>query len=49
MTSDASTKKRHSLPDITMKTMFAITFGYCGVNMAFSLQTSQMSRIFQTL
>ncbi|WP_041092363.1 SLC45 family MFS transporter [Paucilactobacillus hokkaidonensis] len=42
-------KKRHSLPNISLKTMFAITFGFCGVNMAFSLQTSQMSRIFQTL
>lgn len=42
-------KKRHSLPNISMKTMFAITFGFCGVNIAFSLQTSQMSRIFQTL
>lgn len=42
-------KKQHSLPNISFKTMFAITFGFCGVNMAFSLQTSQMSRIFQTI
>ncbi len=42
-------KQTHSLPNINLKTMFAITFGFCGVNMAFSLQTSQMSRIFQTI
>lgn len=45
----ATIKHGHKLPNITLTTMFAITFGYCGVNMAFSLQTSQMSRIFQTL
>ncbi|GAX07485.1 sugar transporter [Secundilactobacillus silagincola] len=42
-------KQTHFLPNINLKTMFAITFGFCGVNMAFSLQTSQMSRIFQTI
>lgn len=42
-------QQHHSLPNISMKIMFAITFGFMGVNMAFSLQTSQMSRIFQTL
>lgn len=39
----------NSLPNLPMKTLFAITFGFCGVNMAFSLQSSQMSRIFQTI
>ncbi|AZZ61114.1 SLC45 family MFS transporter [Oenococcus sp. UCMA 16435] len=37
------------LPDLPIKTIFAITFGFLGVNMAFSLQSSQMSRIFQTI
>jgi len=39
----------NSLPNLPLKTLFAITFGFCGVNMAFSLQSSQMSRIFQTI
>ena len=39
----------NSLPNLPLKTIFAITFGFCGVNMAFSLQSSQMSRIFQTI
>ncbi|WP_225417975.1 SLC45 family MFS transporter [Levilactobacillus huananensis] len=39
----------NSLPNLPWKTLFAITFGFCGVNMAFSLQSSQMSRIFQTI
>lgn len=42
-------KIKNSLPNLPMKTLFAITFGFCGVNMAFSLQSSQMSRIFQTI
>lgn len=32
-----------------LSTIFAMTFGFFGVNMAFSLQSSQMGRIFQTI
>ncbi len=39
----------HKLPQLRMSTIFALTFGFFGVNMAFSLQSSQMGRIFQTL
>lgn len=45
----APAKLSNSLPNLPLKTLFAITFGFCGVNMAFSLQSSQMSRIFQTI
>ena len=38
-----------SLPKLPLLTLFAMTFGYFGVNMAFSLQSSQMGRIFQTI
>ena len=51
---DATHKHRtssitNSLPNLPLKTIFAITFGFCGVNMAFSLQSSQMSRISKPL
>lgn len=39
----------NSLPKLPLKTIFAMTFGFFGVNMAFSLQSSQMGRIFQTI
>ncbi|KRO00837.1 sugar transport protein [Companilactobacillus kimchiensis] len=39
----------NSLPNLPMKTIFAMTFGCIGVNMAFTLQGSQMSRITQTI
>ncbi|WP_268912340.1 SLC45 family MFS transporter [Lentilactobacillus sp. SPB1-3] len=39
----------HKLPQLRLSTIFALTFGFFGVNMAFSLQSSQMGRIFQTL
>ncbi len=38
-----------NMPNLPVKTIFAITFGFLGINMAFSLQSSQMSRIFQTI
>ena len=41
--------KRQSLPRVALSTIFAMTFGFFGVNMAFSLQSTQMSRIFQTI
>lgn len=39
----------NSLPSLPLSTIFAMTFGFFGVNMAFSLQSSQMGRIFQTI
>lgn len=37
------------MPDLPIKTILAITFGYLGINMAFSIQGAQMSRITQTV
>ena len=37
------------MPDLPKKELFAITFAFLGINMAFSLQSSQMSRIWQTI
>ena len=37
------------MPDLPKKERFAITFAFLGINMAFSLQSSQMSRICQTI
>ena len=37
------------MPDLPKKELFAITFAFLGMNMAFSLQSSQMSRICQTI
>ncbi len=46
----AVTKKKHfGLPTLKLSTIFAMTFGFFGVNMAFSLQQSQLGRIFQTI
>lgn len=42
-------KETNSLPRLSLMTIFAMTFGFFGVNMAFSLQFSQMGRIFQTI
>lgn len=39
----------HSMPTLPLRTIFAMTFGCIGVNMAFTLQGSQMSRITQTI
>lgn len=37
------------LPFLSKTTIFAMTFGFFGVNMAFALQQSQLGRIFQTI
>ena len=37
------------MTDLPKKELFAITFAFLGINMAFSLQSSQMSRICQTI
>lgn len=42
-------KATGGLPTLPTSTLFAMTFGFFGVNMAFSLQSSQMGRIFQTI
>lgn len=39
----------NALPTLPIKTILAMTFGCIGVNMAFTLQGSQMSRITQTI
>lgn len=39
--------KEHGLPTLKLSTIFAMTFGFFGVNMAFSLQSSQLGRIDQ--
>lgn len=38
-----------NMPDLPKRTILAMTFGFMGINMAFSLQSSQMSRICQTI
>lgn len=38
-----------TMPDLPMRTILAMAFGCIGVNMAFTLQGSQMSRITQTI
>jgi len=48
-TTATTTASENSLPKLPLKTIFAMTFGFFGVNMAFSLQSSQMGRIFQTI
>lgn len=42
-------KPSNNLPNLPQKTIMAMTFGALGVNMAFTLQGSQMSRITQTI
>ncbi|RIY36731.1 SLC45 family MFS transporter [Psittacicella gerlachiana] len=37
------------LPDLPKNTIWMLSLGFLGVQMAFTLQSSQMSRIFQTL
>lgn len=45
---EAATKKS-GLPKLPASTIWMINFGFLGVQMAFTLQSSQMSRIFQTI
>ncbi|MCV3296172.1 SLC45 family MFS transporter [Oenococcus kitaharae] len=42
-------KGKYHLPNLPLTTIFTMTFGFFGVNMAFSLQSSQLGRIFQTI
>ena len=48
MQEKSSTPKR-SLPNLPITTIWMISFGFLGVQMAFSLQSSNMGRIFQTI
>ncbi|WMY81853.1 SLC45 family MFS transporter [Leuconostoc mesenteroides] len=41
--------KKGQLPMLTSLQLFLMTFGYAGVQVAFSVQTGNMGRIFQTL
>lgn len=41
--------KKGQLPMLTSLQLFLMTFGYAGVQVAFSVQTANMGRIFQTL
>lgn len=48
--SEVEQKKQTSgLPYLSKKTIWMINFGFLGVQTAFTLQSSQMSRIFQTI
>lgn len=40
---------KNTLPDLPRNTIWMLSFGFLGVQIAFTLQSSQMSRIFQTL
>ncbi|MDR3191391.1 MAG: SLC45 family MFS transporter [Lactobacillaceae bacterium] len=44
-----TTTKTNGLPNLPLSTIWMLSFGFLGVQMAFSLQSSQMGRIFQTL
>lgn len=45
----ATKKKTELLPKLPVSTIWMMNFGFFGVQMAFSLQSSNMGRIFQTL
>lgn len=47
--STETTPKQHKLPALPASTIWMISFGFLGVQMAFSLQSSNMGRIFQTI
>ena len=42
-------QEKSGLPTLAASTIWMISLGYLGVQIAFTLETSQMSRIFQTL
>lgn len=47
--SSAAATKKSGLPKLPASTIWMINFGILGVQIAFTLQSSQMSRIFQTI
>lgn len=46
---DSKVQKKGQLPILTNMQLFLMTVGYAGVQVAFSVQTGNMGRIFQTL
>ena len=42
-------EEKVGLPTLASSVIWMISLGYLGVQIAFTLETSQMSRIFQTL
>lgn len=49
MSQEEQTKQTSGLPYLSKKTIWMMNFGFLGVQTAFTLQSSQMSRIFQTI
>ncbi len=45
----STVQKKGQLPMLSSMQLFLMTFGYAGVQVAFSVQTGNMGRIFQTL
>lgn len=45
----SKTKEGAGLPKLSSNTIWMLSLGFLGVQMAFTLQSSQMSRIFQTI
>ena len=45
----STVQKRGQQPMLSSMQLFLMTFGYAGVQVAFSVQTGNMGRIFQTL
>ncbi|AKP64929.1 major facilitator superfamily permease [Levilactobacillus koreensis JCM 16448] len=48
-TTTPTEKHKSGLPTLSASTIWMINFGFLGVQTAFTLQSSQMSRIFQTI
>ncbi|MFD1671040.1 SLC45 family MFS transporter [Agrilactobacillus yilanensis] len=49
MADNEKTKETQGLPSLPASKIWMMSFGFLGVQMAFTLQSSQMSRIFQTI
>ena len=49
MSENTQKTTRQGLPSLPKSTIWMLSFGFLGVQTAFTLQSSQMSRIFQTL
>ena len=49
MSENTQKTAKQGLPSLAKSTIWMLSFGYLGVQTAFTLQSSQMSRIFQTL
>ncbi len=49
METNNQVQSKQGLPSLAKSTIWMMSFGFLGVQTAFTLQSSQMSRIFQTL